>query len=98
MQEQAHGTHDSTAARILVSTVEYEAFKDMHVKSVSICAETPVVKATGGWVGGCACACACASLRVCVVCVSTPQDTCGVCGRACVRACVCVDVDVREES
>ena len=49
-QEQEHGTHDSTAARILVShesAVEYGVFKDMHVKSVSIGAETPVVKATG---------------------------------------------------
>ena len=37
---------------ILSSVVEYEALKDMRVKSVSTGAETPVVKATGGWVGG----------------------------------------------
>ena len=64
----------------MLSAGEYEALKDMRVKSVSTGAETPFVKATGAWVcvcvclrvlcaGGCACACAC------VCCVS---ELCGV--------------------
>ena len=34
----------------MASVVKYEAIKDMRVKSVGTGAETPVVKATGGWV------------------------------------------------
>ena len=56
-----------TVGRILASAVEYEAIKDMRVKSVGTGAETPVVKATGGWVGGCQGGCACGCACVCCV-------------------------------
>ena len=39
----------------MLSAGEYEALKDMRVKSVSTGAETPFVKATGG----CVCVCVC---------------------------------------
>ena len=48
----------------MLSAGEYEVLKDMRVKSVSTGAETPFVKATGGWVcGACACVC-CVRVRV----------------------------------
>ena len=34
----------------MLSAGEYEALKDMRVKNVNTGAETPIVKATGGWV------------------------------------------------
>ena len=75
----------------MLSAGEYEALKDMRVKSVSTGAETPFVKATlvlklpslRQQVRGCACACAC----VCCVRVGVRVRV-RVCVR--VRVLVCV--------
>ena len=85
----------------MLSAGEYEVLKDIRVKSVSTGAETPFVKATGGWVCVWVCLCVlCAGVCVCACdCVCCVSHQCGVCVRACVRACVCVrvHVDAREE-
>ena len=55
----------------MLSAGEYEVLKDMRVKSVSTGAETPFVKATGGWV--CVCVCLCVLCERAVWCIRDRQ-------------------------